>query len=212
MSINILILSYGYVVYVVVYGYDDYEYYDIGGNIVFGFWVYLMSDCFIFVLLFVIYVVLVGGIDGGFIVKDLFELLFVVWEIVLLLILLLIFGLGMIVMYCKQMGQMYLWLGIIWLLGFGFMCMEVWEFQYLIYQGYGLDCSVFLLVFFVLVGIYGLYVSVGLLWFLVMFVQLKKYGLILINKICMVCLSLFWYFLDLIWIGVFFVVYFNGVL
>ncbi len=71
--------------------------------------------------------VLAGGTDGGPTAKDLFELPFVAWETALLLTSSLTFGLGMIAMHRKQMGQMYLWLGITWLLGFGFMCMEVWS-------------------------------------------------------------------------------------
>ena len=111
---------------------------------------YLMSDCLIFASLFATYVVLSGGTDGGPGAKDLFELPFVAWETALLLTSSLTFGLGMIAMHRKQVGQMFLWLAVTWLLGFGFMCMEVYEFQHLIHQGYGPDRSAFLSAFFAL--------------------------------------------------------------
>ena len=183
-----------------------------GASTTIGFWIYLMSDALIFASLFATYVVLSGGTYGGPTAKELFELPFVAWETALLLTSSLTFGLGMIAMHRKQVGQMFLWLAVTWLLGFGFMCMEVYEFQHLIHQGYGPDRSAFLSAFFALVGTHGLHVSAGLLWLLVMFVQLKKYGLTPTNKTRMACLSLFWHFLDLIWIGVFSVVYLNGAL
>jgi cytochrome o ubiquinol oxidase subunit 3 len=90
--------------------------------------------------------------------------------------------------------------------------MEVWEFNHLIHQGYGPDHSAFLSAFFALVGTHGLHVTAGLLWLLIMFIQIKQNGLTQTNKTRMACLSLFWHFLDLIWIGVFSVVYLNGAL
>ncbi|MER2177862.1 MAG: cytochrome c oxidase subunit 3 [Stenotrophomonas maltophilia] len=134
------------------------------------------------------------------------------WETTLLLVSSLTFGLGMIAMHKQKVGQMYAWLALTWLLGFGFMCMEVWEFNHLIHQGYGPDHSAFLSAFFALVGTHGLHVSAGLLWLLIMFIQIKQNGLTQTNKTRMACLSLFWHFLDLIWIGVFSVVYLNGAL
>ncbi|MGH8462890.1 MAG: cytochrome o ubiquinol oxidase subunit III, partial [Pseudomonas sp.] len=152
MSTNTSTLSHGHAAHAAAHGHDDHEHHDTGGNTVFGFWVYLMSDCLIFASLFATYVVLAGGTDGGPGAKDLFELPFVAWETALLLTSSLTFGLGMIAMHRKQVGQMFLWLGITWLLGFGFMCMEVWEFNHLIHQGYGPDHSAFLSAFFALVG------------------------------------------------------------
>jgi cytochrome o ubiquinol oxidase subunit III len=199
----------GHAAHAAAHGHDDHEHHDTGGNTVFGFWVYLMSDCLIFATLFATYIVLSGGGPGP---KDLFELSFVAWETTLLLVSSLTFGLGMIAMHKQKVGQMYAWLALTWLLGFGFMCMEVWEFNHLIHQGYGPDHSAFLSAFFALVGTHGLHVTAGLLWLLIMFIQIKQNGLTQTNKTRMACLSLFWHFLDLIWIGVFSVVYLNGAL
>mgnify|MGYP002717041195 CR=1 FL=1 len=183
-----------------------------GHSTMLGFWMYLMSDCLIFASLFATYVVLAGGTDGGPTAKDLFELPFVAWETALLLLSSLTFGLGMIAMHQKKVGLMFGWLAITWLLGAGFMAMEIWEFNHLIHNGHGPGHSAFLSAFFALVGTHGLHVTAGLLWLLVMFVQLKQNGLTQTNKTRMACLSLFWHFLDLIWIGVFSVVYLNGAL
>lgn len=201
-----------YLVDVYEVGYD-YDYvYDSGGNIVFGFWFYLMIDCVLFVSVFVIYVVLVYYIVGGFSGKDIFELFYVLVEIVILLVFSCIYGLVMFFVYKGVKGQVIVWFGVIFLFGVVFIGMEINEFYYLIVEGFGLSCSVFLLFFFILVGMYGLYVSVGLLWMLVLMVQIWICGFIVQNNIWMMCLSLFWYFFDIVWICVFIVVYLMGVL
>ncbi|MBP0656708.1 cytochrome o ubiquinol oxidase subunit III, partial [Mycobacterium tuberculosis] len=84
---------------------------------------------------------------------------------------------------------MYLWLGLTWLLGFGFMVMEVWEFNHLIHEGFGPDHSAFLSAFFARVGAHGRHVSAGLLWLRIMFIQIKQHGLTPTNKTRMACLS-----------------------
>ena len=193
------------------HGHDhEHEHHDSGGNTVLGFWIYLMSDLLIFASLFVTYVVLAGGTTGGPNAKELFDLKFVAGETALLLLSSLTFGLGMIAMHQKKLGLMFGWLAVTWLLGAGFMVMEIWEFNHLIHNGHGPDHSAFLSAFFALVGTHGLHVSGGLLWLLVMFVQLKRDGLTPTNTTRMACLSLFWHFLDLVWIGVFSVVYLSG--
>ncbi len=205
-------VNHGHAAHAAAHGHDDHEHHDTGENTVFGFWVYLMSDCLIFASLFATYIVLAGGTNGGPGPKDLFDLTFVAWETTLLLVSSLTFGLGMIALHKHKVGQMYLWLGLTWLLGFGFMVMEVWEFNHLIHEGFGPDHSAFLSAFFALVGTHGLHVSAGLLWLLIIFIQIKQNGLTPTNKTRMACLSLFWHFLDLIWIGVFSVVYLKGAL
>ena len=190
----------------------DHEHHDTGENTIFGFWVYLMSDLLIFATLFVTFVVLSGATNGGPAGKDLFDLSFVAWETALLLLSSLTFGLGMIAMHQKKVGLMFGWLAITWLLGAGFMAMEIWEFNHLIHNGHGPGHSAFLSAFFALVGTHGLHVSSGLIWMIVLMVQIAKNGLTLPNTRRLACLSLFWHFLDLVWIGVFSVVYLSGAL
>ena len=190
---------------------DDHHH-DTGGNTILGFWVYLMSDVLIFASLFATYVVLAGGTNGGPSAKDLFDLSFVAWETALLLFSSLTFGLGMIALHKAQKGQMFFWLAITWLLCAGFMAMEIWEFNHLVHQGYGPDHSAFLSAFFALVGTHGLHVTFGVIWLVTLMFQLNKHGLTPENGRRMMCLSLFWHFLDVIWIGVFTFVYLMGVL
>ena len=212
MSTNAHTMTHASAAHAAGHGDDHHEHHDTSENTVFGFWVYLMSDLLIFATLFVTYVVLSGGTNGGPSAKDLFELPFVAWETALLLVSSLTFGLGMIAMHQSKKGLMFFWLAITWLLGAGFMGMEIWEFNHLIHAGHGPDQSAFLSAFFALVGTHGLHVTAGLLWLLVMFIQLKQDGLTQPNKTRMACLSLFWHFLDLVWIGVFSVVYLSGAL
>ena len=212
MSTNAHTLNHGHAAHAADHGHDHEHHHDTGEKTIFGFWVYLMSDLLIFASLFVTYVVLAGGTNGGPGAKELFDLKFVAGETALLLISSLTFGLGMIAMHQKKVGLMFTWLVITWLLGAGFMAMEIWEFNHLVHQGYGPDHSAFLSAFFALVGTHGLHVSAGLLWLLVMFIQLKRNGLTQTNKTRMACLSLFWHFLDLVWFGVFSVVYLSGAL
>ena len=189
---------------------DHHEHHDAGGNTLLGFWIYLMSDCFLFAGLFATYAVLCNATVDGPTPKDLFDLKFVLGETFLLLFSSLTFGFAMINAHKKKMGGMYAWLAITALLGLGFLYMEVTEFSHLIHEGFGPGRSAFLSSFFLLVGTHGLHVTSGLLWMLVLVLQIGKNGLNERMMTRLSCLSLFWHFLDIIWIGVFTVVYLLG--
>ena len=193
-------------------GHDHHEHHDAGGNTVFGFWVYLMSDCFLFAGLFATYAVLSGSTVDGPTGKELFDLKFVLVETFLLLFSSLTFGLAMLSAHKRKLGGLYGWLLVTALFGIGFLCMELYEFQHLIHEGAGPGRSAFLSAFFTLVGTHGLHVTSGLLWMLVLVIQIAKNGLTTRNTTRLACLSLFWHFLDIIWIGVFTVVYLLGAL
>jgi cytochrome o ubiquinol oxidase subunit 3 len=105
-----------------------------------------------------------------------------------------------------------LWLFFTFLLGLGFIGMEINEFHHLIIEGNGPSRSAFLSSFFGLVGLHGLHVTCGLIWMALLMVQVYKRGLTAIVKRKLSCLSLFWHFLDIIWIFVFTVVYLMGVM
>jgi cytochrome o ubiquinol oxidase subunit 3 len=107
---------------------------------------------------------------------------------------------------------MMMWLAITGLLGAGFIGLELTEFAHLISIGAGPQRSAFLSSFFTLVGTHGLHVTCGLIWLVTLMVQVGKKGLIPANKRRLMCLSMFWHFLDLIWVGVFSFVYLMGVL
>ena len=194
------------------HGAHEDGHHDAGATKVFGFWIYLMSDCILFATLFATYAVLVNGTAGGPTGKDIFELPFVFAETMLLLLSSITFGFGMLAMNKNKVSAVNTWLLVTFLLGAGFIAMEIYEFHHLIVNDAGPDRSGFLSAFFTLVGTHGLHVSAGLLWLLVMFIQLKRNGLTQTNKTRMACLSLFWHFLDVVWICVFTVVYLMGVM
>jgi cytochrome o ubiquinol oxidase subunit 3 len=190
----------------------DHGHHDAGGNTVYGFWVYLMSDCILFAGLFATYAVLSGATVDGPTAKELFDLKFVLVETFLLLFSSLTFGFATLSAAKRNMAGLYGWLGVTALFGIGFLCMEVYEFHHLIHEGAGPGRSAFLSAFFTLVGTHGLHVTSGLLWMLVLVIQIARNGLTPRNATRLACLSLFWHFLDIIWIGVFTIVYLLGAL
>lgn len=177
-----------------------------------GFWIYLMSDCLIFAMLFAAYAVLGRNYAGGPTGAELFDLKLVAINTAFLLFSSITYGFAMISSDKKKLNATLLWLGITGVFGAAFLALELYEFNHLIHQGAGPQRSAFLTSFFALVGTHGLHVTFGLVWLIVLMFQLKKHGLIPENKRRMMCLSMFWHFLDVIWIGVFTFVYLMGVL
>jgi cytochrome o ubiquinol oxidase subunit 3 len=180
---------------------------DAGTTTTLGFWIYLMSDCLIFSVLFATFGVLAASTAGGPAGKDLFELPYVLGETMLLLASSFTFGLGMLAMHAGRRDRLLAWLGATAVLGAAFVGMELHEFAALVREGAGPGRSAFLSAYFTLVGTHGLHVSCGLLWLLTMMHQAGKYGLDGIVRRRLACLSLFWHFLDLVWICVFTFVY-----
>ena len=177
-----------------------------------GFWIYLMSDALIFATLFATYGVLSGAYAGGPTQRDLFELPLVAINTALLLVSSITYGFAMIAMQRGSLGATRLWLILTALLGMSFVAVELHEFAGLIAQGATPMRSAFLSAFFTLVATHGLHVSVGIMWIAVMLVQLGQRGLHPENQKRLMCLSMFWHFLDVVWIGVFTFVYLLGVL
>jgi len=190
----------------------EHEHHDAGGNAVFGFWIYLMSDCILFACIFAVYAVLVTGTAGGPSGKEIFELPYVLAETFCLLISSFTYGMAMLAMNQGNQGAVLRWLGVTFLFGLAFVGMEINEFGLLIHEGYGPDRSAFLSAFFSLVGTHGLHVTAGLIWMLVLMVHVARSGLTARNGTRLMCLSLFWHFLDIVWICVFSVVYLLGVM
>jgi len=188
------------------------HHHDAGGNAIFGFWIYLMNDCILFATLFATYAVLAGNIADGPSAKEIFELPYVLVETFLLLFSSVTYGFAMLAFYKQQKQAVLGWLAITFVFGLGFIGMEINEFAHLIGEGFGPDRSAFLSAFFTLVGTHGLHVLSGLIWMAVLMIQVAKKGLTAKNGTRLMCLSLFWHFLDLIWICVFTVVYLMGVL
>jgi cytochrome o ubiquinol oxidase subunit 3 len=179
---------------------------------VFGFWIYLMTDCVLFATLFATFAVLAGAVADAPLGKELFSLPFVSVETALLLLSSLSFGFGMIQAQKGSSKGLLAWLAVTWLLGFGFIAMELYEFNHLIHEGAGPNASAFWSAFFLLVGTHGLHVTSGLIWMIVLAIQISRHGLTPVNTTRLSCLSLFWHFLDIVWIGVFTIVYLLGAL
>jgi len=177
-----------------------------------GFWLYLMSDCLIFAVLFACYGVLGRSYAAGPSGKDLFDLGLVALNTAFLLLSSITYGFAMLEMAKNRKGSTLFWLGVTGLFGAAFLCVEIYEFAHLIHEGATPQRSAFLSSFFALVGTHGLHVTFGIIWLITLMVQVTRRGLIPENRRRLACLSMFWHFLDVIWIGVFTFVYLMGTL
>ncbi|MEI2417551.1 cytochrome o ubiquinol oxidase subunit III [Orrella sp. JC864] len=178
----------------------------------FGFWLYLMSDCLIFACLFAVYGVIGRNYAAGPSGADLFDLNLVAINTAMLLFSSITYGMAMIQMQNRNVGKTLMWLGITGLFGLAFLAIEIYEFAHFIHLGATPQRSGFLSAFFALVGTHGLHVLFGIIWLVTLMVQVRRHGLIAENRRRLMCLSMFWHFLDVIWIGVFTFVYLMGVL
>jgi cytochrome o ubiquinol oxidase subunit 3 len=191
--------------------YDDGTHHPQQGTLL-GFWLYLMSDCLIFAVLFAVYAVLGRGYAAGPSGADLFNLPLVAANTALLLFSSVTYGLAMIAMQHDQKKAVIGWLAITGVFGLAFLGLELFEFSHLIHEGAGPQRSAFLSSFFTLVGTHGLHVTFGAIWLVTLMVQVGRFGLTRENRRRLMCLSMFWHFLDVVWIGVFTFVYLMGVL
>jgi cytochrome o ubiquinol oxidase subunit 3 len=190
---------------------DEHEHAE-GGSTMLGFWLYLMSDCLIFATLFATYGVLGGNYAAGPAPKDLFDLPLVAVNTSMLLLSSITYGFAMLTMEKSRLGATQAWLAVTGLFGLAFIGIELSEFAHMIHEGATPQRSAFLSSFFTLVGTHGLHVTFGLVWLVTLMVQVARYGLIEANRRRLMCLSMFWHFLDVVWIGVFTFVYLMGML
>jgi cytochrome o ubiquinol oxidase subunit 3 len=200
---------------VITAGHDvagHHEHHYDGSKTLLGFWIYLMSDCLIFSGLFATFAVMAHAYAGGPTGKEIFDLKYVLGETMLLLVSSFTFGMAMLNMHAGRRIKVLVWLAITFLFGAAFVGMEIHEFAALIHEGAGPDRSAFLSAYFTLVGTHGLHVTCGLIWIVVMLDMVRRHGLDAVVKRRLSCLSLFWHFLDVIWICVFTFVYLHGVL
>lgn len=177
-----------------------------------GFWIYLMSDALLFATIFATFGVLSTSYAGGPAPREIFDLPLVALNTALLLVSSITFGFAMLAAEAKALRRTRAWLVVTALLGAAFVGIEIYEFAELIAEGATPQRSGFLSGFFTLVGTHGAHVTVGIVWIGVMLLQIGKRGLIVENRRRLLCLSMFWHFLDIIWIGVFTFVYLLGVL
>jgi len=179
---------------------------------VLGFWIYLMTDCLLFGTFFVTYAVLHNSTFGGPSSKDLFSLTTAFAETMILLVSSVTCGLAVLSSLKNNRKATIGWLAVTFLLGASFLALELNEFNEFIREGNSFKRSAFLSSFFTLVGTHGAHITVGLLWAFVMICQIASQGIVVNTFRRLVIFSLFWHFLDLIWIFIFTFVYLMGVI
>lgn len=176
-----------------------------------GFWIYLMTDCVLFASLFATYAVLRNNTFGGPSGRELFSLPYVLAETLILLTSSFSCGLALLAAKARAKTIMMMMLAVTFILGAAFLFLEIREFNHLAAEGNSWRRSGFLSAFFTLVGTHGLHITSGLIWLAVLVSRINKKGLDAISMKRLTLFSLFWHFLDVIWIFIFTIVYLMGV-
>lgn len=181
-------------------------------TMVFGFWVFLMSDAILFGLVFSTYVTSAHATAGGPGPRDLYDINSVFVETLLLLASSFTFGMASLALkYQHSISRLIGWLIVTLVLGAAFLGFEMNDFLVMIAKGGVPQRSGFLSAFFGLVPLHGLHVMAGCIWMLCIFGQIARYGIDTRTKVGILRLALFWHFLDIVWIAIFSVVYLAGV-
>lgn len=179
---------------------------------VLGFWIYLLTDCLLFGTLFTTYIVMHSETFGGPSSKDLFSLTLAFSETMVLLMSSVTCGLAVLSSLKDEKNKIIFWLIVTFILGATFICMELNEFTDFVREGHSWQKSAFLSSFFTLVGTHGLHVTCGLIWMGTMIAQVYYHGINHFTFRRLAIFSMFWHFLDLIWIFIFTLVYLMGVI
>lgn len=183
-----------------------------GSATILGFWIYLMSDALIFAALFATFGVLSTSYAGGPTPQDVFDLRLVAINTAILLVSSITFGFAALAMEPGKVRQTQFWLLVTGILGAVFVGISTYEFIHFAHEGAVPQRSGYWSAVWTLVGTHALHVAVGIVWVVIMLVQLQQRGLIVENKRRLMCLGMFWHFLDVIWIGVFTFVYLLGMI
>ena len=184
---------------------------DVSSNTIFGFWVYLMTDCVMFATFFAAYVVLQGGTFGGPTAQDIFRLPFILTETLILLASSFTCGLAMLGAPKRETSKIVGWFGATFLLGLVFLGMELFEFNHLLADGKTWQGSAFLSAYFTLIGTHGLHIAVGLFFLPFFIAELWRSGCSAAVLRRLTCFRIYWQFIYLIWIFTFTIVYLIGV-
>jgi cytochrome o ubiquinol oxidase subunit III len=179
--------------------------------VAYGFWIFLLSDIVMFSALFAAYAVLSGNTAGGPTGAELFNLRNVFILTTCLLLSSYTSGLGALSAERRQPDRFLIFAALTFLLGAAFLFLEIREFTGMINKGAGPSRSAFLSAFFTLVGMHGAHVAVGLIWLIYMVAQVAAKGLRAAVLRRLLCFSLFWHALDIVWVGVMTLVYLMGV-
>lgn len=189
-----------------------HDHHDQEGMKVFGFWLFLITDVILFGTLFATFVVLRLNTAGGPTGAELIELPGIIASTFILLTSSFTSGIALLEMNRGNKKGLITWLIITALLGASFIYLEVTEFIHLVHEGATIGTSAYWSSFFTLVGTHGLHVSVGLVWMAALIIQLARRGITDVTKRKVNIISLYWHFLDVVWIFVFTIVYLMGVM
>lgn len=181
-----------------------------GKNKFLGFWFFLGGETVLFASLFATYLALKDSVAGGPSGKELFQMPIVFLATMLLLTSSLTSVYAMHHMRNFDLKKMQLWLGITVLLGAAFLALEIYEFTEYVHEGFTFSTSAFSSAFYTLVGTHGVHVAFGLLWIVTLMVRNAKRGLNLYNAPKFYVASLYWHFIDVVWVFIFTVVYLMG--
>jgi cytochrome o ubiquinol oxidase subunit 3 len=179
--------------------------------VAYGFWIFILSDIVMFSGLFAAYAVLSGNTAGGPTGRELFNLRNVFIETMCLLFSSYTCGLGALSAERRQQARFLIFAALTFVLGAAFLFIEIAEFAGMVSKGAVPSRSAFLSAFFTLVGMHGAHVTIGLIWLIYMVAQVIAKGLHPVVLRRLLCFSLFWHALDIIWVGVFTLVYLMGV-
>jgi len=177
-----------------------------------GFWIYIMTDCVLFASLFAAYAVLHNSTFGGPSAQSLFSLPYVLTETLLLLTSSFTCGLAILSLRNNNRNKVIFWYSITFILGLIFLIMELTEFRHFAQMGDSWRRSGFLSSYFTLVGTHGLHIIIGLIWMVTLLFRVASNGLTNGSIRRLTLLSIFWHFLDIIWIFIFTIVYLFGVI
>jgi len=188
-------------------GHAHEGHHDLEGMRLMGFWIFLITDCILFGTLFATYVVLSGNTAGGPTGAELFEMPGVIAETFILLTSSFTSGLAVLAMNRGDRKGLISWLAVTVVLGAAFITLEVTEFFTLVHEGATISTSAHWSAFYTLVGTHGLHVSLGLVWMIAIMIQLGRHGINSVTRRKVNVISLYWHFLDVVWIFVFTIVY-----
>ena len=192
-------------------GLTDPAMHEAAEEIVFGFWVFLMSDLVLFALLFATYAAMLGATAGGPVAGEVFDITSAAVETLVLLTSSFTFGMASLSMkYTHRHRHLQMWLAVTLALGLVFLALEGHDFTSMWSKGAVPARSGWLSAFFALVPTHGLHVTFGCIWIVVMMVQVRVFGVEGMVKVRILRLGLFWHFLDIVWIGIFSLVYLLG--
>lgn len=184
----------------------------LANNKLFGLWIYIMSDCIMFAVLFAVYAIIFNNLPVNFINHKIFNLSSVFFETLILLLSSLTCAMVTIEQNKKNIKMVYFYLIVTFFLGLLFLVIELNEFYNLFLEHHTPNKHAFFSIFFTLIGTHGVHIIFGLILILSIIYQIFKLGLTNIVQVRILCFSLFWHFLDIIWVCIFTLVYLNGVI